>query len=136
MSYITSYNLFGYNSEEDLLAGKNIPNSELEKIFDWIKNNTSSDMRFGWLDNATWYDWDEDMVALSKVYPNIIFELFGEGEETEAIWKAIIYNGKFKITMQKKYYPAINLSKLGLSDPSDATAPEPEPENQYFFAKE
>jgi len=136
MGYITSFNLYGYNSEEDLLAGRDMPHSHLEKIFDWIKNNTSSDMKFEWLDDAKWYDWDEDMTALSNAYPDVIFELFGDGEETDDIWKAIFYNGKMKQVTQTTYFPAINLSELGINDPNDTTAPNPEPENAYFFAKE
>ena len=136
MGYITSYNLYGYNSEKEFIDHKDMSDSELEKIFDWIKHNTSSDMRFEWLDDAKWYSWDYDMKALSLAYPDVIFELFGDGEETDDVWKAIFYKGKMEQVLQKTYFPAMNMSKLGITDPSDHSAPKEEPENAYFFAEE
>jgi len=136
MGYITTFNLYGYNSEKEFIDQKNMPNSDLEKIFDWIKHNTSSDMQFDWLDNDKWYSWDEDMVKLSLAYPDVIFELFGDGEETDDVWKAVIYRGKIEQVTQQTFFPAINLSKFGMTDPNDPTAPEEEPENAYFFAEE
>ena len=136
MGYITSFNLYGYNSEKEFIDQKNMPDSDLEKIFDWIKHNTSSDMQFDWLDDAKWYSWDEDMTKLSNAYPDVIFELFGDGEETNDVWKAVIYRGKIEQATRKTFFPAMNMSKLGMTDPNDPTAPEPEPENAYFFAEE
>ena len=42
---------------------------------------------------TTWYDYDEDMLALSKQYPTVLFELYGDGEETEDIWYNYYKNG-------------------------------------------
>ena len=136
MGYITTFNLYGYSSEKEFIDHSEMDDGALEKIFDWIKHNTSSDMQFDWLDEAKWYSWDNDMKALSKAYPDVIFELFGDGEETDDVWKAVIYRGKIEQVTQQTFFPAINLSKFGMTDPNDPTAPEEEPENAYFFAEE
>lgn len=41
-----------------------------------------------------WYDWEGDMTELSKAFPDVTFELSGEGEETGDIWKARFKDGK------------------------------------------
>jgi hypothetical protein len=43
---------------------------------------------------AKWYDNDEDLRDFSKRYPDILFELHVEGEESEDIWKLYVQNGK------------------------------------------
>jgi hypothetical protein len=40
-----------------------------------------------------WYYWKEDVIAVSKVYPRVLFEIQGNGEENGDIWKARIRNG-------------------------------------------
>jgi hypothetical protein len=43
--------------------------------------------------NTKWYAWKEDSVNLSRNYPRILIEIYGEGEENDDIWKARIRNG-------------------------------------------
>ena len=33
-----------------------------------------------------WYEFDEDMKVLAKKFPDVVFKLSGEGEETGDIW--------------------------------------------------
>jgi len=136
MGYNTCFELFGFESESDFLKHKNMDDGKLERIFDWIKNNKINGMEYEYLDDAKWYHWEEDMIDLSKAYPDIIFELYGDGDDSEDVWKSVFYNGKHEHVAQRSYFPAINISKLGISDPDDCEAPEPMPENAYFFAKE
>lgn len=58
-----------------------------QPIMDWY------DEFFGG-DTAKWYSWQRDMEAVSKEYPNLLFALEGEGEESGDIWKAWARNGK------------------------------------------
>lgn len=46
---------------------------------------------------ATWYNWKEDLIKLSKAFPTEVFELSGEGEEREDMWRAYFKNGKVQI---------------------------------------
>jgi hypothetical protein len=45
-------------------------------------------------EQVKWYEHDTDMLAYSKKYPNLVFQLFGEGEESGDIWCSYYYNGK------------------------------------------
>lgn len=43
-----------------------------------------------------WYDYNIEMLFLSKQLPNILFELSGHGEEDKDYWKCYYINGKFQ----------------------------------------
>tara|TARA_Y100000034_G_C6900387_1_gene416236 strand:- start:212 stop:595 length:384 start_codon:yes stop_codon:yes gene_type:complete len=45
-------------------------------------------------DAHKWYSYEEDMMALSKVNPETLFRLHGEGEERGDIWNMWFQNGK------------------------------------------
>lgn len=45
-------------------------------------------------DCCKWYDCDEDMLNVSKQYPDVLFVLSGEGEESGDIWRTYYKNGK------------------------------------------
>ena len=42
-----------------------------------------------------WYDHTEDMLALSRLYPNYRFDLYGEGEERDDNWIEHYKNGRY-----------------------------------------
>jgi len=44
-----------------------------------------------------WYDWKVDMIAYSKKFPEFIFTLHGEGEESGDIWTAYFMGGKVQV---------------------------------------
>ncbi len=43
---------------------------------------------------TTWYDHEEDMLVISKQYPETTFKLSGEGEENDDIWAKFFKKGK------------------------------------------
>lgn len=47
-------------------------------------------------DSVKWYNHDEDMIKLSLEFPEIVFTLHGEGEETDDRWKKYYLNGKMQ----------------------------------------
>ena len=51
-----------------------------------------------------WYNHDRDMLALSKKYPDIVFQLDGEGVEAGDVWRKWYKNGK-----GQKYKPDFTL---------------------------
>lgn len=48
----------------------------------------------GDLDACKWYDHDKDMIEYSKRFPDFVFILDGEGEESGDIWRKFYKNGK------------------------------------------
>ncbi len=43
--------------------------------------------------STKWYDCDDDMLAVSKKYPDVLFVLSGEGEEAGDIWRTYYKDG-------------------------------------------
>jgi len=87
-------------------------------------------------DCIKWYNHEEDMNSISKELEDYVFVLYGDGEESDDKWKQIYYQGDHVGTSAEEYYPPINLSKIGLKNPKDATPPEPMPVEEYFWNKE
>jgi len=84
MGYYTSFEL-------SVLSGDRTTDHE-EKISEIIDFNPFEE-------NCKWYEYDTDMKSYSQKYPNTVFELFGEGEESGDVWKAYYKDGKmFKTT--------------------------------------
>lgn len=52
------------------------------------------DSHFGCYDSVKWYNHEEDMIKVSKAFPEVHFCLSGKGEESEDIWKSHFKGGK------------------------------------------
>jgi hypothetical protein len=63
-------------------------------------------------DAVKWYDYDKDMREFSKYYPNLIFELSGEGEESGDLWKAYYQNGSAQYCRGKVVFPPFDPNQL------------------------
>ena len=66
-------------------------------LFDEAKTN----FEFDYEEQAKWYEHHEEMLELSKQFPEIVFCLHGDGEEQGDEWYCYYKNGK------KQYCPAI-----------------------------
>ena len=44
-------------------------------------------------DDMKWYDYYEDMQSISKLFPEVIFHLSGDGEDHDDLWEADFMNG-------------------------------------------
>jgi hypothetical protein len=60
-----------------------------------------------------WYEHEDDMRKFSQLYPFILFELSGEGEESGDIWKKYFLNGKMKICSARIEFEPFDETKLG-----------------------
>ncbi len=63
-------------------------------------------------DEHKWYDHEDDMKQFSKKYPDVLFELHGEGEETGDIWNKYFMNGKMQKSKAKITFDEFNPLKL------------------------
>lgn len=59
-----------------------------------------------------WYDMEESMINYSKKYPNIVFCIEGEGEESGDNWRHYFKNGKSQKVKAKITYEPYDESKL------------------------
>ena len=62
-------------------------------------------------DTHKWYEYDENMREISQKYPNLLFTLSGEGEESGDRWRAYYKAGKCQRELAKieygKFDPAL-----------------------------
>lgn len=56
-------------------------------------------------DEVKWYDHDDDMLEHSRKYPNLVFRLTGEGEESGDQWCTYYQNGKSKTHKAEEWVP-------------------------------
>lgn len=101
MGYYTNYTLSatqGYENQEEI-------EEKLEEI-------SGYSIEFGWNDSCKWYDHENDMKALSLLYPETTFLLEGEGEESGDIWQKYFKNGKVQTCRAEIVFPQFDESKM------------------------
>lgn len=113
MGYYTRHSLrvFGFNAETQsatLQVEDWLP--EYESIVKAIADRSGYDYPFG--EEIKWYDHEKDMVFVSKKFPNLLFELSGEGEESGDLWREYYQNGdleriRAKVVFDKPTYGGI-----------------------------
>ena len=79
--------------------------TQLEDEIEKLDVFEGGDCDSGWYGNAKWYDWEEDMLLLSKRFPEIMFTLGGIGEEFGDIWEAYFYDGRVQVCKADIVYP-------------------------------
>lgn len=57
-------------------------------------------------DTLKWYDHHDDMITLSKEFPEVMFMLEGEGEERDDNWRLFVQNGEWEICHGKICFEA------------------------------
>lgn len=81
MGYYTDYELkASYSGNDPDYIAKLEDEISRMNVFD------GGDYKNDWYTNAKWYDYDSDMILLSSKFPEVLFELRGEGERSGDIW--------------------------------------------------
>jgi len=62
--------------------------------------------------SATWYDHRKDMIELSVAFPDVLFTLWGHGDEPDDLWQEYYLNGKCQVARAEIIYPAFDESQL------------------------
>lgn len=93
-------NKIEYSPSGDYTLCESIPQTVSVKLEEYIKEqgffcdygNCSS----GWSIVDKWYDYEDDMIEMSKCFPDILFTLHGVGDDSEDLWFAYFCNGKMQ----------------------------------------
>ena len=80
----------GYYTRHELSTSEGINEEHTHNIGELTEYG--SDMFNG--DTIKWYECEKDMKEYSKKYPDIVFTVYGEGEESGDIWNSHFKNGK------------------------------------------
>ena len=92
MGYATTYKL----KWSPLSEASTVPQYELDdQISSYIRGEQQKNDEFMYgvtpdgetSDSCKWYEHEEDLKPLSKKFPDVMFTLFGEGEESGDIWR-------------------------------------------------
>lgn len=110
MGHYTSYNL-DVNNVKSQAEHEAIINKLIEfKIWgdalhdgEWNEKRRSSS--FYNYDVARWHDHDQDMIELSKVFPEMTFNLCGTGEDADDRWYTLYRNGEYETIYAEIVWP-------------------------------
>ena len=97
MGYYTFYSLSVKNADADSYA--KLTNRLIEKelvgnVFDHpCPYRQNQNVIFTSYEERKWYDCKEDMIKISEEFPQLVFELEGDGEDKEDYWRAYFHNG-------------------------------------------
>jgi len=138
MGYYTYYSMAIHEADKFPNKDSVMLDKDEHKVLADSKVAVSKNITFKALEDGSikWYNHDEDMDAISKEMEDYVFVLYGDGEESDDKWKKIYYNGKHVGVNAEDYYPPIDLSEVGLTNPDDYSAPKVKPINEYFWNKE
>lgn len=84
------------NKQEEMIMGYctdyDITNNS-EEVQEAIREKSGYD----YFSDITWYDHSSDCKEVSLMFPEVVIELSGEGEEAGDIWKKYFQDGKMQV---------------------------------------
>lgn len=120
MGYMTGYSLTVCSARKNS-AGlfEQLPKMTLEAVADEVDRMNvfeEGDAHNGWFAWTTWYDWEEDMILLSRKFNDVLFMLHGDGEDSEDLWDAYFLDGKIQVCPGRIVYDDFDPGKLEEKD--------------------
>lgn len=113
MGYTTSYTLHAKANRpltDDDVARIDESLDELE-VLDyaltegWLDKYNNM-IEWGACDMVKWYQHEEDMLKISKWFPEFTFCLFGDGESGDDHWAHYFHNGEEELCVAEIVYPS------------------------------
>lgn len=106
MGYYTNYSLNLHNKTDEQYK------AIVERLRDKEVIDYALDEHLETFREAKWYEAEEDLREISKEFPEVLFELHGEGEEVGDIWNRYFKNGKVQRCHAEIVIPPFDESKL------------------------
>lgn len=106
MGYSTTYTLKVYAGEPTIRDILEVEGESFEGL------DYAVDMDGDSVEPAKWYSHEKDMIQLSLKYPEVVFLLCGEGEESGDLWNQYFKNGKKQDCFATIVYDDFDESKL------------------------
>lgn len=114
MGYFTAYNLCVYEYENAM--GDLVTDDRLNLVVEELKKlgviNYALREDLGFYESVKWYDHDEDMLEVSKKFPDLLFCLCGEGEDQGDIWENYYNAGRMQACYAEIVIPPFDNTKL------------------------
>jgi hypothetical protein len=112
MGYRTYYNLNITNAD-----GSDLGEERRAEIIDALRGeNEEAEYSFNEAGEAeeenTWYEHVKEMAEFSKKYPDVLFCLEGEGEESHDLWEKYFLNGKVQLCPAKIEFDEFDEAEL------------------------
>ena len=111
MGYYTNYDveITGFKNEEEAEFFEFKEIHKKEGSLNFIKGSGHVDVQqnrvYFNLHQIKWYDWEKDLIGVSKRWTHLLFDIDGEGEEFPDVWKARVRNGESEIVQAKIVFP-------------------------------
>lgn len=115
MGYYTYYEL-DYTGEIEvpaaLIEEASKYGAKISPLVDHVEGITQVVGYNPFTDQTKWYDHEKDMKTYSQKYPEVLFILSGEGEESGDIWRKYFKNGRVQTCKAKITFDEFDESKL------------------------
>ena len=112
MGYMTFYILVVGDEGQEISDGRR------QEILAWLEQDESfsselEDFHESGMNGYTkWYEHDQDMLRLSRTFSEVLFVLWGEGEEPEDLWKCYYLGGRVQEAPARVEYPSFDPDEL------------------------
>lgn len=109
-----SYKIVKYMLDKNEESDKFYPfRNQLEELIECANEEYKIiGLYFDESNEVKWYENEDEMKELSKVFYNVLFKLHGEGEETGDIWDKYFFNGKMQYCPAQLICPPFDKNKL------------------------
>lgn len=109
MGYYTNYKLTVKDKDGTEIDNSLCPDFDKDDLY---SGSLSIQQVIDWHDSMKWYEHHEEMIEISKTYPDYVFILDGQGEESGDVWRKFYKNGKSYEWKLEYSIPDFNAKKL------------------------
>ena len=99
MGYFTTFAVTAQENGKEI-DFSDIMKHELAKITQEIDSTDIDELADGCF-NSKWYSYDSDVKLLSEKFPNIVFTVDGQGEDSDDFWKHYFLTEKANLQKRK-----------------------------------